>query len=62
MAILWMFIGVNFYSFMVGSIESSISGELKNKDTLAYKLRELDMIKDTTELDPELYFNITVFL
>ena len=62
MALIWMFIGVNFYSFMIGSIESSISGELKNKETLAFKLRELDIIKDTTEMDPELYYNITVFL
>lgn len=62
LAMIWMFLGVNFYSFLVGSTQSQISSEFKNTDTLKYKLRQLDEIKDAHGFDPELYFDITIFL
>ena len=60
--IAWMYVGVFFYSFLVGAIQSQVSQELKNTDTLAYKLKQLDEFRDRSGMDPELYFNITVFM
>ena len=62
LCVVWMYVGVFFYSFLVGAIQSQVQSELKNHDTLNYKLKQLDEFRELTGMDPELYFNITVFM
>jgi Ion channel len=37
--LVWMAFGVNFYSFLVGSVTSNVMSEAANKDNLNYKLK-----------------------
>ena len=39
LCVVWMVVGVFFYSFLVGAIQSQVQSELKNQDTLKYKLK-----------------------
>ena len=60
--IIWMILGVIFYSVLVASVTSNISAEANNADKLASTLKSLDDFKKETHLDDELVMKIRQFL
>lgn len=51
----WMFAGVAIYSFVVGSMTSSFTGEDEQRESLDSKLEALMDFKEAEGLDDELY-------
>ena len=51
LCVVWMFAGVTFYSFLVGSINSHIASATKNTESLSFKLQQLDDFKQQTNFD-----------
>lgn len=62
MCLVWMAFGVNFYSFLVGSITSHVTSESQNQDNVKYKLKELDNYRVSTDMDSQLFNDINQFL
>jgi hypothetical protein len=60
LALVWMAIGVNFYSFLVGSISSHLSNQ--NQSNLHFKLRQLDDFRSHSSIEQPLWFAIHTFL
>jgi CRP-like cAMP-binding protein len=59
---IWMFIGVAFYSFVVGSLTSVITDIQSQEDNLIAKLKALDEFARDTNLDKELHKRVQKFL
>jgi CRP-like cAMP-binding protein len=57
-----MFIGVAFYSFVVGSLTSVITDIQSNEDNLIAKIKALDEFSRDTNLDKDLHKRIEKFL
>ena len=53
--IFWMFLGVAFYSFVVGSLTSFITSSSSQAENLINKLRALEEFALETNLDPDLH-------
>lgn len=58
MCLVWMAFGVNFYSFLIGSITSNVTAQSQNQDSLKYKLKELDTYRETAKMDLQLYNDV----
>ena len=58
----WMFLGVAFYSFVVGSLTSVISSEGSQQENLIGKLRALEEFAQETQLDQDLHNQVKTFL
>jgi len=52
--LLWMFFGVGYYTFLIGSVTSMISAELENTESLNYKLKVLEDFYKESGMDDEL--------
>jgi len=59
---IWMFVGVSFYSFVVGSLTSVITDTATQEDNLISKLNALEDFAKETELDPDLHKRVEKFL
>jgi len=57
-----MFIGVAFYSFVVGSLTSVITDIQSQEDNLIAKIKALDEFSRDTNLDKDLHKRIEKFL
>jgi len=57
-----MFLGVMFYSFVVGSLTTVMTSENKAQEVLSKQLDALDEINQKIVLDEEVYNNIKKFL
>lgn len=57
-----MFLGVAFYTFVVGSMTSVITESQTTQDNLQAKLKALDDFAEDTDLNPEIHTGITNFL
>ena len=57
-----MFLGVAFYTFVVGSMTSVITESQTIMDNLQAKLKALDDFAEESSLDPEIHTGITNFL
>jgi hypothetical protein len=57
-----MFIGVAFYSFVVGSLTSVITAVQSQQENLFGKLKALEEFAKETNLDPDLHSQIKNFL
>jgi hypothetical protein len=53
-----MAFGVNFYSFLIGSITSNVTAQSQNQDSLKYKLKELDTYRETAKMDLQLFNDV----
>ena len=62
LCVVWMFAGVTFYSFLVGSINSHIASATKDTESLAFKLQQLDDFKQQTNFDSQLFYAVKQFL
>ena len=62
MCLVWMAFGVNFYSFLIGSITSNITAQSQNQDSVKYKLKELDTFRESTKMDLQLFNDVNQFL
>lgn len=60
--IIWMFIGVAFYSFVLGSLTSIVSSEMSNADTLNNKLKQLEDYSKETGMEDDLFMKLRQFL
>ena len=60
--IVWMFLGVVFYSFVVGSLTTIMTTDNKAKELLIKQLAALDQFKDEANLDVTVYDGIYNFL
>ena len=52
---IWMFIGVAFYSFVVGSLTSVITAVQSQQENLVSKLKALEEFATETRLDHDLH-------
>mmetsp|Transcript_28324 Transcript_28324/g.42884 ORF Transcript_28324/g.42884 Transcript_28324/m.42884 type:complete len:81 (-) Transcript_28324:721-963(-) len=59
---IWMFLGVAFYSFVVGSLTSVMTQSTFQKETLEVKLIALEDFARETNLDNDLHQKIKKFL
>ena len=59
---IWMFLGVAFYSFVVGSLTSTISSMNSQFENLSGKIKALDEFAIETGLDPVLHNQVKSFL
>ena len=53
--LVWMLIGVAFYSFVLGSLTAIITSIKNQSDNLNNKLKALENFAKETDLDPELW-------
>lgn len=58
----WMFLGVAFYSFVVGSLTSVITAEGSQQENLIGKLKALEEFAHETNLDMDLHSQVKTFL
>ena len=58
----WMFLGVIFYTFVVGSMTTLATTGNKAAEQLDQKLSALDDFKEEVGLDGEIYKNIKNFM
>lgn len=58
----WMFLGVAFYSFVVGSLTSVITAEGSQQENLIGKLKALEEFAQETNLDIDLHSQVKTFL
>ena len=58
----WMFLGVAFYSFVVGSLTSVITAEGDQQGNLIVKLKALEEFANETNLEIDLHTQVKTFL
>lgn len=60
--IIWMFLGVAFYSFVVGSLTNMLTTLLVDQENLIHKIKSLDEFAKESKLDETLYSRVKNFI
>ena len=60
--LIWMFIGVAFYTFVVGSLTTIITENQSQQENLNAKLKALEDFSADAKLDPRIHSQIRNFL
>lgn len=58
----WMFLGVSFYTVVVGSLTSMVTASDAEEEDLQLKIKALDIFAADTQLDPRLHTAVKTFL
>lgn len=60
--LIWMFLGVAFYSFVVGSLTNMLTTLLVDQENLIHKIKSLDEFAKESKLDETLYNRVKNFI